>query len=141
MKILNIAKIPVSKPIDIWQKRHNNLQFFLKERLVVHLSEAIHMIELNKILFLSAESNYSRIHLNNGTCILSSKTLKYYEMALIDRGFLRVHAGYIVNLDRISGICREEGYSIGLDNGLKIPISRTFKTQLFSNNMQYISKK
>ena len=141
MKILKIAKLPVSKPLDIWQRRQYNLKSFLKERLVVHVSEAIHMIELNNILFLSAESNYTRIHLKNGTFILSSKTLKYYEMSLIDRGFLRVHAGYIVNLDRITGICREEGYSIDLENGVKIPISRTFKIQLFSNNMQYISKK
>ncbi len=120
---------------DIWQKRHDTFQSFLKGRLVVPVSAAIHLIDLDQILYLSADSNYCRIVMHGGQSILSSKPLKFYELSLINRGFLRVHARYLVNLEKVTNICKENGYSVCLESGDKVPISRAFKSQLFVGSL------
>jgi len=134
MKTITLNKSNLHQSKDIWQKRQSSLQNFLKKKLVLSLSENIHFIDLKKILYLSANGNYSYIFLEDDKKILSSKTLKYFELQLIDKGFLRVHSSHLVNLRRITGICRENRYSICLDTGKKIPISKAYKSQLFVNN-------
>ena len=136
MKTMKMALLSTSNiSNDIWKKRSSVFQSFLHNRLVVTVSNAIHLIELDKITFLSSDSNYCNINLENGQSILSSKTLKYYELALLDKGFLRIHSGFLINLTHLSSISKDEGYQIILNNGETLPISRSFKAQLFTGRL------
>ena len=87
---------------------------------------------LDDIKYLSSDSNYTWINRLSSNALLASKTLKYYERLLVNKGFLRVHAGYIVNLNHVIGIEKTDGFGLALGTGEVIPVSRTFKKQLFS---------
>ncbi len=129
MEIANLNKN--NNGTDIWEKRTNTFQSFLNNRLIVSVSKSIHMLELDSIVYLSAESNYCNIIMSDNRTILSSKTLKYYEMLLVDKGFLRVHSGFLINLNRVSKICKKNGFNIQMDTGKIIPISLSYKNNLF----------
>ncbi len=136
MKAIKTTPFPRLAPsveLDIWRKRSKLLKSFMKDRLVIPVSAETHIIEYSKILFISADGNYSRITLTDGSCIVCAKTLKHFEVKLLDKKFLRVHASYLVNLNHVTGLSKSDGLSIRLSNEQKIPISRTFKNQLFRN--------
>ncbi len=129
MEIANLNQINNSP--DIWEKRTNTFQSFLNNRLIVSVSKSIHLLPLDSIVYLSAESNYCNITMSDGKSILSSKTLKFYETLLIDKGFLRVHSGFLINLNRVSKICKKNGFNIQMDTGKIIPVSLSYKNNLF----------
>jgi DNA-binding LytR/AlgR family response regulator len=58
-------------------------------------------VDINQIIMLRSFSNYTCLYLQNGKQRLTTHTLKHYENILSDKGFIRVHRGYIVNEDCI----------------------------------------
>ena len=118
---------------DIWNKRRKTLSKFLDNKLVIPTSNYIYIVDLNNILYIKASSNYSMIYDTEGNSVLSSKTLKYYEEYLQNKGFLRVHSGTLINMSKVKGIKRNGMYMIILENDIKIPVSRSYKEALFSN--------
>ena len=65
--------------------------------------------------------------------ILSAKTLKRYEKALIYKNFLRVHSSFLINLSKVTGIKRNGTFTIIIDDNIEIPVSRGYKESLFSD--------
>lgn len=61
----------------------------------------IEYVNLDDIIRMQAERNYTRIYFEKGKEFLSSKTLKEYEEMLNDSGFIRVHRTHLVNKDYI----------------------------------------
>ena len=88
-------------------------------------------INANNILFIEANGNYTKLHLEN-EMIISHKNISYYEKSLLDKGFLRVHKSFVIATDKIKVI---EGNRILINNNT-IPIGLTYKSvvsKLFSN--------
>lgn len=76
------------------------------------------------ILRLEGEGNYSKFHMNDGSKIVSCRTLKYFEPFLLERGFIRPSKSAIVNVNAIQAIDFNIQKSIRLNNEIQIPISR-----------------
>jgi two-component system LytT family response regulator len=57
----------------------------------------MHFFHTYDIIRLEAQSNYTKIFLQNNKSILASKTLKDYEEILLDHGFIRTHKSHLVN--------------------------------------------
>ena len=130
MKVKQLNPEPYKK---IWDSRKATLNNFFKDKLVISTGNEIHFVAFEKILYIKASSNYSLIYDTEGKSILTSKTLKYYEEQLLDKGFLRVHSGTLINMSKVKGIKRNGRYIIILENDIKIPVSRSYKEALFSN--------
>ena len=130
MKVKKLNSDPSKK---IWDSRKATLNNFLKDKLVISTGNEIHFVAFEKILYIKASSNYSLIYDTEGKSILTAKTLKYYEGQLLDKGFLRVHNGTLINMSKVKGIKRNGMYMIILENDIKIPVSRSYKEALFSN--------
>lgn len=94
-----------------------------EKRIMLNESKAIHWVRMADVVMCNANSNYTNIFLIDGTCILISKTLKYFEDTLSEYNFLRVHHSYIVNLHHIKRIDKSEGDVVILSNNLSAPIS------------------
>lgn len=54
-------------------------------------------IPINQIIMLRGYINYTHFYLQNGKQRISSHTLKHFENLLTNKGFIRVHRGFIVN--------------------------------------------
>ncbi len=85
-------------------------------------------IEIEDILFLQAEDNYSLIHTNKGEFLLSS-TLKKMESTLAKKGFVRVHRSYLVNLYHLQSV--SDIYLFLPAH--KIPLGKSYKSNLLEH--------
>lgn len=54
-------------------------------------------VNLDQILFLEGDINYTSFHFHSRRSTVISHTLKHFEADLLPRGFLRIHRSYIVN--------------------------------------------
>jgi DNA-binding LytR/AlgR family response regulator len=54
-------------------------------------------VNLDQILFLEGEINYTHFHFQFRKRTLIAHPLKHFEADLLPRGFLRIHRSYIVN--------------------------------------------
>lgn len=97
-----------------------------KEFLFIKSEYKIVRINFNEIRYIQGMSEYVKIYLTQGKPVLSLLSLKSLEAELPENRFMRVHKSYIVNLDKISIIERNE---IVYDNGTIIPVSPQYKTK------------
>ena len=90
-----------------------------------------YFFELAKIVRCEAHSNYTYFYFNDGSKLLSSKTLKDHQDILIERGFLRIHKSHIINpLHIVSLIGRTKVEMLG---GFTIPIARRRRNQVLNS--------
>lgn len=99
-------------------------------RIALPHSSGIVFIDVGRIIYCEADSNYTRFHLEGGEQYMVAKTLGDVQDVLEMSDFLRVHRQYIVNLAHIQKLVRGEGTYLLLTNGKSIPVSRQQKDRL-----------
>lgn len=102
------------------------------KKLAIRNLEDITFIEIEKIIKLKADSNYSHIYLNNGKQVTASKTLKDFEDLLSGYGFFRVHSSHLINLAFVEKYLKGEGGFVVMSDGSNIEVSRDRKKALLS---------
>ncbi len=117
-------------------KIHNLLESYFSKKSTKKIAFAEkdrqQFIDPKDILFVSADSNYSKVKLENGQSLTLSMTLKSIESKLDLEGFLRVHHSYLVNMDKVIQYVKADGgYLVLVDNSM-IPISRSKRGDLKS---------
>jgi two-component system LytT family response regulator len=98
----------------------------------------ISFIEVNDIVSLQADSNYTIIHKKDMQKTVISKTLKDFEDLLDPSKFARIHKSYIVNLEYIKEYSSTDGGIVKMVDGNQWSISRRQLDQ-FLNKMKYSS--
>lgn len=104
-----------------------------KDFLFIKSEYKIIRLNFSEIKYIQGMSEYVRIYLTNGKPIMSLLSLKSLEAQLPEELFMRVHKSYIVNLQKINIIERNE---IVYDDGVIIPISQQYKQKF----QDYIDK-
>lgn len=82
------------------------------------------LVDLDHIVHVEADSNYSIFHLHDNEKITVSKVLKEYEEILPESQFVRVHKSSIVNLNYLQEYNSRNGLELTLKNGQRIAVSR-----------------
>jgi len=82
------------------------------------------LLDIDDILYIEADSNYSIFHLAKKESITVSKSLKEYEEVLPENQFVRVHKSNIVNLNYLAEYNSKNGLELLLKNGERIAVSR-----------------
>jgi two-component system LytT family response regulator len=100
------------------------------ERLVITSLQGFEVIKISDILYCEGERNYTTFHLNNKEALLSSKTLKEYEMMLPSTTFIRVHQSYLVNINYVKRYLKGRGGTLIMANGKNIEVSKNKKQLL-----------
>lgn len=83
----------------------------------------IDVVKTLDIHYIKSETKFSIFVMEKGE-IISSKNLGAYEAMLPKFKFFRVHNSYIVNIDKVQYIHKEDDHYCLMQNGKKIPISR-----------------
>lgn len=99
-------------------------------RLPVFTSEGVTFLEIDKLVRLEADSNYTHIHTMNGKRITSAKTLKEYEEQLAGKFFFRIHNAHLVNLHHIEKYIKGDGGYVITSDGANLEVSRRRKQEL-----------
>ncbi|OIR14213.1 sensory transduction protein LytR [mine drainage metagenome] len=84
----------------------------------------ISFIEVDNIVSLQADSNYTIIHMNNMQKLVVTKTLKEFEELLDQTQFTRIHKSYIVNMRYIKEYSTTDGGIVKMTDGNQWSISR-----------------
>jgi len=101
-------------------------------KITIPQQDGFEVIETANILYCKADDNYTEIYLNTAKKKLVSKTLKYFETALTNSSFARVHKSYMVNVNEIVKYKKGKGGSVVLSNGKEIIVSASRKSELLS---------
>lgn len=84
----------------------------------------VRMVRYADIIYVESVGEYVRLHLNDGSSVVTLFRLKNMESALPSTTFMRVHRSYIINLGRVSGYSRGK---IFLNNGDDVPLSINYR--------------
>lgn len=90
--------------------------------LLVRQDGTEHRVKLQDILYLESYGNYIKLHTSHGT-YLPQGTLKRMEAELPSAGFLRIHRGYIVAVDKVEAL---QGNQLVV-NGTALPIGEQYR--------------
>ena len=98
---------------------HRNRDQF---KLALAGTAEVKYVELDEIIRLQAESNYTHIHLSGKKVFVSAKTLKEYDEILQGHRFLRVHKSHLVNPAHIESY--DKHGLLLMSDGVQVEVAR-----------------
>jgi two-component system LytT family response regulator len=99
-------------------------------RFLLNTHEDVKVIRFDEVMCCTADSNYTQIHLADGSKVLASRTLKDIEMILHQPNFFRIHHSYLINLNFIRRIIKSDGCMVELPHHLTLDVARTRRDEL-----------
>ncbi len=101
-------------------------------KITIPLQNGFEVLEIKNILYCQADDNYTHIFMASGKKKLVSKTLKYFDDALSQSGFARVHKSFLVNVNSVIAYNKGKGGSVTLSNGKEIMVSPSRKKEFLA---------
>jgi two-component system LytT family response regulator len=100
-------------------------------KITLPQQDGFQVLNVADILYCKADDNYTELYLEKQK-ILVSKTLKYFEDALAEYTFARIHKSYLVNVNEIIKYKKGKGGSVVISNGKELLVSASKKKDLLS---------
>ena len=100
-------------------------------KITLPQQDGFQVLNVADILYCKADDNYTEIHLEKKK-ILVSKTLKYFEEALSQFPFARIHKSYLVNVNEVIKYKKGKGGSVVVSNGRELLVSASKKKELLA---------
>lgn len=101
------------------------------KKITLPSGQGYRLVDIDEIIRIEADSNYSVFHLANLEKIAVSKILKDYEEILPEERFVRIHKSSIVNLKYVKEYHSKNGLQVVLTNGESINVSRRRASDFF----------
>lgn len=101
-----------------------------KKKIILKEQDALHVVEIDQVLWCGAEGSYTRFFLENEKYIVVSKHLKEFENLLSPYHFFRIHRSYLVNVNKIKRFEKMDGGIVHLESGHQLPVSFRKKDKL-----------
>lgn len=98
-------------------------------KIAIPTQEGLLFFDINHILRLEAQSNYTMIYFDDQPKMMASRTLKDFEEILPTDTFFRIHNSHIINLFFIKKYIRGDGGQVEMKNGDYILVSRRKKDE------------
>lgn len=102
-------------------------------RLLIRVDRRLVVVRLDEVDWIEAAGNYVRLHRASASHRYR-RTLDDLEARLDGRRFVRTHRSAMVNVDRVRELhpSGSGGYDIVLDDGTRLPLSRSYKKRVFA---------
>lgn len=94
------------------------------KKLVIANIDGFKVSNVDDIIRLEGDGNYTHFIITGGRKVTTSKTLGEYEELLNDHGFYRIHQSTIVNLRHIKGYIKGVGGKVEMSDGKNFSVSR-----------------
>ncbi|MEO5905843.1 MAG: LytTR family DNA-binding domain-containing protein [Saprospiraceae bacterium] len=98
-------------------------------KIAIPSQEGLLFFDINHIVHLEAQSNYTMIYFDDHSKLMASRTLKEFEDILPADVFFRPHNSHIINLQFIKRYLRGDGGQVEMKNGSYILVSRRKKDE------------
>lgn len=103
-----------------------------KGKIILKDADNIHIVEVERIIRLEAQNNYTEFFFAGGKKMLVSRPLKYYEQMLPENIFFRNHRSHLFNLHFLARIDKRLGGFIVLKDNTELPLSMRKKDRLLT---------
>ena len=100
---------------------------FDKKKITINTDGKLIFLDIDDILFVESDGNYSTIVTSKQQNIVITKKLKEVDAILPEHYFFRIHNSFIINLNKIKEFIKSEGYVI-MESNHKIPVARQRKS-------------
>ena len=98
-------------------------------KIAIPTMEGLLFFNVNDIVHIEAQSNYTVFYFNNAPRLTVSKTLKEFEEMLPSDIFFRPHHSHIINMHYIKRYIKGDGGQIEMQNGNFVDVSRRKKEE------------
>jgi two-component system LytT family response regulator len=123
-------KLPSPEQFEILQSTYQHKASAI-QKLAIPIQEGFELINIDQIISLEADDNYTQLFLKDKVKIIASRTLKEVEEQLREfPNFVRVHHSYMVNINEVTRYVRGEGGYLIMSDGSSINVSRSRKEAL-----------
>ena len=102
------------------------------QRIAIAHQNGYDLVEINEILWLEAEINYTTIHLKSNGKITVAKTLKMFDEFLDPIQFFRISRSAIVNIKYIIKFQKQNGHCVTLIDNSVLPLSEARKDEFLA---------
>ena len=107
----------------------NNLKLDTLYKIALPVSDGLIFIEVKNLSLLEADGSYTKVWLKDGSNLLVSKKLRFFDDLLENRGqFFRIHRSSLININSIKKYSKAESY-LTLDNNKTVKIARDKKNE------------
>jgi two-component system, LytTR family, response regulator len=87
-------------------------------------------VQVKDIVRCESESNYTRFYFGDGTKMISSRTLGFYEEMLPADKFFRIHNSHLVNIDFLTQYKKDgRGGTVIMKDGVELDVSHRKKAE------------
>ncbi len=100
---------------------------YQQKKVTINTDGKLIFLNVDDVLFVESDGNYSTIVTTDGQKILITKKLKEVNDILPEHYFFRIHNSYIINLNKIKEFIKNEGYVV-MESNHKIPVARQRKS-------------
>lgn len=100
---------------------------FDQKKITINTDGKLLFLNVDDIIFVESDGNYSTIVTKDGQKILITKKLKEVNDILPEHYFFRIHNSYIINLNKIKEFIKNDGYVV-MESNHKIPVARQRKS-------------
>ncbi len=97
------------------------------KKIVLPTMEGFDVIQLKDIIQCKANDNLTDFYLTDGSKKTVCKTLKFFEQALGEHDFMRVHKSHIININYVISYQKGKTGEVKLSDGSVAPISNSKK--------------
>lgn len=104
-----------------------NLNQKQNKKITLNTDGKLVFLNVEDILFVESDGNYSTFNLKNNQKLVITKKLKDVNGLLPESTFFRIHNSYIVNLNKIKEFMKSGGYVV-MESNHKIPVARQRKS-------------
>lgn len=108
------------------------------KKIAIPSQEGVFWVDLDDIVRLEAESNYTHVYIKNRKQFIVAKTLKSFEEQLVSANFCRIHSAHLINLNEVERYIKGDGGIIILKDSTNLPVSRSNKIELLKKLNLYL---
>ena len=119
-----------SEQVHHLKQQLSNREKSFPDRIALPYQNGVAFVDMKEVVYCEADNNHTKFYLSAGQYHLATKSLRDIQELLEERGFLRVHRQYLINLSHISKFVKGEGSYLVMSNQKTIPVSRMQKDRL-----------
>ena len=114
-----------NQQLDLIRESKNKLP----EVIAVNTNDSIEFVRLKELVLCEAERAYTKLILDSGKIVVSSRNIKEFEELLTpNNAFFRAHRSFIINLEKVLRFNKAEGGNIVMVGEIEVGLSKDAKS-------------
>ena len=93
-------------------------------KIGIGMADKIVFINIGDIIYCEASGSYTKVFLQDGSKLLSSKSIGSFENMLSHHKFFRIHHSCLINLEQIKEFQRHTGGVVIMANNMQLEVSQ-----------------